>query len=167
MSTKGCVGLFLFCLELELFAKIKKKIHSFYTLTDTSFINNSISKQNKKNPTHPFVDIRTRETCAKFQQKILNPTVVGARQRFQFSRQITWFLGNTRAFSKFKYWILHHLISIIKLQNNWSVKLNFMLIMRANLIKKDSSIKKVLQHRHFPVNVAKFFSTVFRQNMLG
>ena len=78
MSTKGCVGLFLFCLELELFAKIKKKIHSFYTLTDTSFINNSISKQNKKNPTHPFVDIRTRETCAKFQQKILNPTVVGA-----------------------------------------------------------------------------------------
>ena len=44
--------------------------------------------------------------------------VVGARQSFQFFRQRTWFLGNKRALSKFKYWILHYLISIIKLQNN-------------------------------------------------
>ena len=92
----------------------------FYTLleTETSFINNSRSKQSKKNPTHAFVDIHKTETYAKFQQKILNSTVVGAHQSFQFFRQITWFLGNTRALSKFKYWILHHLISIIKLQNN-------------------------------------------------
>ena len=93
-------------------------MHGFYTLTETSFINNSRSKQNKKNHTHPFVDTRKTETCAKFQQKILNSAVVRARQSFQFFSQITWFLGNTRALSKFKYWILYHLISIIKLQNN-------------------------------------------------
>ena len=56
MSTKACVGFFLFYLDLELFAKIKKDLVSthffFYT-----FINNSRSKQNKKNPTHAFVDI--------------------------------------------------------------------------------------------------------------
>ena len=51
-------------------------------------------------------------------KKILNFMVVGARQRLKFFRQITLFLGNTRALSKFKWWILHHLISIIKLENN-------------------------------------------------
>ena len=56
--------------------------------------------------------------CAELQQKILNSTQVGARQSFQFVRQITWFLTNKRALTKFKYWILHHLMSIIKLQNN-------------------------------------------------
>ena len=43
---------------------------------------------------------------------------IGARQSFQFFRQITWFLGNERILFTFKYWILHHLISLIKLQNN-------------------------------------------------
>ena len=57
---------FLFCLELELFAKIKKKIPGFYTLTETRFINNLRSKQNNKNHTHPFVDIRKTETYAKY-----------------------------------------------------------------------------------------------------
>ena len=95
-----------------------KKRPGFYTLTGTRFINNSRSNQNKRNPTHPFVDIGKTETCAKFQQKILISTVVGARQIFQFIRQITWFPRNIRTFPKFKYWILHHLISIMKLQNN-------------------------------------------------
>ena len=40
--------------------------------------------------------------------------VDGARQSFQFFRQITWFLGNNRALSKFRYQILRYLISIIK-----------------------------------------------------
>ena len=39
--------------------------------------------------------------------------VVGARQSFQFLGETTWFLGNKKT-----YWILHHLNSIIKLQNN-------------------------------------------------
>ena len=44
MSTKGCAGFFLFCLDLELFAKIEDLVstNSFFTL-----INNSRSKQNK------------------------------------------------------------------------------------------------------------------------
>ena len=41
----------------------------------------------KKNPTHPFVDIGKLKMCAKFQQKILNCRVVGARQNFQFFRK--------------------------------------------------------------------------------
>ena len=44
--------------------------------------------------------------------------VVGARQNFQFFRQITWFFGNNRVLSKFKYWILHYLTSTTKLQIN-------------------------------------------------
>ena len=77
--------------------------------------NNSRSKQNKKNPEHTFVGIGKSETCAKFQQKILNSMVVGARQNFQFFRQKTWLLENSRALSKFLYEILHYLISFIKL----------------------------------------------------
>ena len=49
-------GIFLFCLDLELFAKIKKDL-VFYTLVFYTFINNSRSKQNKKNLAHIFVDI--------------------------------------------------------------------------------------------------------------
>ena len=41
--------------------------------------------------------------------------IVGGRQSFQFFRQITWFLENNRALSKFKYWILHDFISVAKL----------------------------------------------------
>ena len=66
-------------------------------------------------PFCPFVDIVKQETCAKFQQKILNFVAVGARQSFQFFRQIAWFLGNNRALSKFRYRILYNLISITKL----------------------------------------------------
>ena len=69
-----------FCLDLELFAKIKGP--GFYTLTDTRFFNNSGSKQNKKNSEHTFVDTGKQERCSKFQQKILNSMVVGARQNF-------------------------------------------------------------------------------------
>ena len=42
--------------------------------------------------------------------------VVGARQGFQFFRQITWFLENNRVLYKFRYQILPDLISIMKLQ---------------------------------------------------
>ena len=56
MSTKGCVGFFLFYLDLELFAKIKKDLvstHSFFALL---LITQDLNKT-KKNPTHPFVEI--------------------------------------------------------------------------------------------------------------
>ena len=93
----------------------KSKRPGFYTLVFYIFINNLRSKQNKNNPEHPFVDIVKYETCAKFWQKILNIVVVGARQSFHFFRQFTWFLGKNRAFSQFRYRILHNLISITKL----------------------------------------------------
>ena len=58
----------------------------FCECVETSFFlifeNNSIFKQINKNSAHPFVDIVKQETCAKFQQKVLNPMVVGARQGF-------------------------------------------------------------------------------------
>ena len=56
----------------------------------------SRSKQNKKNPTHALIDITKQKTCAKFQQKILSPMVVGAGESFKFFRQKNWFLGNNR-----------------------------------------------------------------------
>ena len=59
--------------------------------------------------------------------------VVEALQSFQFFRQV-WLLGNNGALSKFNYWILYCLTGIIKLQNNWSVKPNFILTTRATLI---------------------------------
>ena len=52
--------------------------------------------------------------CAKFQQKILNSVVVGARQNDQFFRQKTWFLENNRALCKLLYGVSHYLIRIIK-----------------------------------------------------
>ena len=111
MSTRGCSGFFKICLELELICKNLKR-RGFYTLTETRFINNSRSTQNKKNPEHSFVGISNTETCAKFQQKILNSLVVGACQSFQFFRQNSWFLENNRALLKFLYGILYYLISI-------------------------------------------------------
>ena len=83
MSTKGCVGFSLFHVDLEFFAKILKdqvSTHSFFTLL---LITRDLNKI-KKIPTHPFVDITKQKTSAKFQQKILNSMVVGARQSFQF-----------------------------------------------------------------------------------
>ena len=67
MSTKGCVGLFLFCLVLDLFAKIKKYLGSTHSHKPVLLITRY--KQNRINPMHRFVDIRKAETCAKLQQK--------------------------------------------------------------------------------------------------
>ena len=75
------------------------------------FANNPRFKQNKKKSAYPFVDIGKKETCVKFQQKILNCRVVEAGQSFQIFRQNGWFLENNRALSKFLYEILHNLIT--------------------------------------------------------
>ena len=117
MSTRECVGFLLYYLELELFAKIKKDLVSTHSQKPDLSITQDLNKI-KKNPEHPFVDIGKKKTCIQFQQKILNSVVVGACKSYQFFRQITWILGNKRALFKCKYWILHQVISIIKLQNN-------------------------------------------------
>ena len=79
------------------------------TKTFLIFANNSKSKQSKRNPEHPFVDVGKKETCVKFQQKILNSMVVGARQSFQCFRHNAWFPKNNRALSKFLHEVLHYL----------------------------------------------------------
>ena len=73
------------------------------------------SQQNKKYPEHHFAEIGKLENCVKFQRKSLDSMVAGARQSFQIFRQNTWFLKDNRAFSKVLHWILHYLISTIKL----------------------------------------------------
>ena len=45
---KSVYGIFLFCLDLELFEKKTKKKPGFWKLVFYTFINNSRSKQNKK-----------------------------------------------------------------------------------------------------------------------
>ena len=93
-STKGCVE-FLFCLDLELFANIKKDLvstHSFYTLL---LITQDLNKIKKILLT--FLEtLLSRKSVQDFSKKILSSMVVGARQSFQFFWQKTWFLGNNR-----------------------------------------------------------------------
>ena len=72
-------GFFLFCLDFELFAKIKKTW--FLNTRLLHFYYNSRSKQNKKNPEHRFADI-VRKRVQNFSKKILNFAAVGARQSF-------------------------------------------------------------------------------------
>ena len=67
--------------------------------------NNSRSKQNEANLKGPFEHIGKQETCAKFQQNLLNSMVEGAR----FFRQNIWSLKNNRALSKVLCGILHYL----------------------------------------------------------
>ena len=91
MSTKACVGLFLFCLDLELFAKIIKDLvstHSFLTLL---LINQDLNKM-KKIP-HTFLQtFLSRKRVQNFSKKILNSLVVGTCQSFNFSDKKPSFL---------------------------------------------------------------------------
>ena len=97
MSTKGYSTFFKFFLDVELLSYLRP---GFYTLVCYIFINNSRSKQNKKNPEHPFVDI---VQCAKFQQKILNFLAVRHSQKFSNFHTNSLFLENNRASPKFRY----------------------------------------------------------------
>ena len=64
----------------------------------------------KKSSEHSFVDSGKKETCAKFQQKILNSMVVGVSQSFQIFRQKTWFLEDDRVLSKLLYGLSYYLV---------------------------------------------------------
>ena len=86
MSTKECVGFFLFYLDLELFAKINKDLGSKHSFSTLLLINQELNKIKKIPGTLWYILL----------QKILNSMVVGARQSFQFFRQKDWFLGNNR-----------------------------------------------------------------------
>ena len=63
---KGVQDFFLFCLDFELSAKIKKDLVSTYLLFTLLLITQDPIKI-KKFPTHPFVDIAKWKSCAKLQ----------------------------------------------------------------------------------------------------
>ena len=54
MSTKRCEGFFLFCLDLELYAKIKKDLVSTYSVFTLLLITQDLNKI-KKSPTCFFI----------------------------------------------------------------------------------------------------------------
>ena len=64
MPTKGSVRFFLFCLELELFAKIKKYLVSTHSQKPRLSITYDPNKKNY--PTHPFV---RRKRVQNFSEK--------------------------------------------------------------------------------------------------
>ena len=62
------MDVWVFCLDLELFAKTKKDLlstHSFFTLL---LITQDLNKI-KKNPAHPFVDIILSRKCVQIVSK--------------------------------------------------------------------------------------------------
>ena len=66
-------------------------------------------------------------------------------QSFQFLRQITWFFENNRTLSKFKYRILHYLISIIKSPKKRPIKGNFILNTQAILNENKIIITEIFK----------------------
>ena len=85
---------FLFCLDLELFAKIKKDLVSTHSLFTLLLINQDLNKI-KKIPHALLKTLVSRKRVQNFSSKKLKPmVVVGARQSFRFLRQKTWFPGN-------------------------------------------------------------------------
>ena len=102
---EGWSKYFWFCLDLKLLAKLKKKPGLSEWVETSSFFIFPYNSRPKKIETfeHSFVDTGNWETCANFQQEALNSMVVRAPSNFQFFRQITWFPGNNRALSKFRY----------------------------------------------------------------
>ena len=68
MSTRGCVGIFFISFRSWITFQ-NLKIPGFYTLVFYTFINNSRSKQNKKDPTHTLVELLSRKRVQNFRKK--------------------------------------------------------------------------------------------------
>ena len=68
MCSKGCLRFVLFCLDLELFAKIKKDLVSTHSQKPGLLIMKDPNTMKKS--LEPFADTGKEETCAKFQKKI-------------------------------------------------------------------------------------------------
>ena len=81
-------GIFLFCVDLELFVKLKKDLVSTHSLFTLLLITQDLNKI-KNSLTPFFVDNTRKKTCAKFQQKILNSLVIEVHQSFRFFRPKT------------------------------------------------------------------------------
>ena len=65
-----------------------------------------LRKQNKsktKKSTNRFLGIATYNTCAKFQGKIVNPSLVGAPGSLRFLNKRHWFFAKNKSLSKITY----------------------------------------------------------------
>ena len=78
MSTKACSGFILFCLDLELFAKIKKDLVSTHSLKPFLLITQDLNKI-KTIPNSLLKALLSKKYGGKFLQKILNSMAVSAR----------------------------------------------------------------------------------------
>ena len=77
MPTKGCAG-FIFCLDLELFPKIKKDLVSTHSLKPFLLITQDLNKI-KAIPNSLLKALLSKKYGGKFQQKILKSMAVRAR----------------------------------------------------------------------------------------
>ena len=75
---KGCSGFILFCLDLELPAKIKKDLVSTHSLKPFLLITQDLNKI-KAIPNSLLKALLSKKYGGKFQQKILNSMAVSAR----------------------------------------------------------------------------------------
>ena len=89
LSKKGCVGFFLFYLDLELFAKIKKDLVSSHSFSTLLLITPDLNKI--KQIAHTILQtLLSRKHVQSFSKKI---NIYGSWSLSKFS---TWFLGNNR-----------------------------------------------------------------------
>ena len=78
MSTKGCLGFILFCLDLDVFAKIKKDLVFTHSLKPFLLITQDLNKI-KTIPNSLLKALLSKKYGGKFLQKILNSMAVSAR----------------------------------------------------------------------------------------
>ena len=100
-------GTFLF--RTWVICQNEKNLVSTYSKKPSLSITQVLNKIKKVPNTLLWTLVRGK-CVQKFRKNI---KLYGSWSWSKFSKEITWFLGNERALSKFKYWILHHLISII------------------------------------------------------
>ena len=84
---------FLFCLDLELYAKIKKDLVSTHSLFTFLLITQDLNKI-KKPPKTLLLTFLSMKHVQNFSKRFQQFVVVGADQIFQFFRQIAWLLTN-------------------------------------------------------------------------
>ena len=106
---------FFYCLDLELFAKIKKDLvstHSFFTLL---LITQDLGKTKKSRI--PFCRHYEVENVCKISAKNIKLYVSWSSSKFSDKKPV-FFFENNRSLPSFGYRILHNLISTTKLLRN-------------------------------------------------
>ena len=90
---KSVWDFFLFCLDLELFAKIKKDLVSTHSIFTLLLITQDLSKIKKKSRT-PFLDIINQKTCVKISATHIKLCGSWKLSKFTIFQAKNLFLGN-------------------------------------------------------------------------